>query len=140
METKRYGSLPIDLGEVPLANDESMLYLYMPVKLKGQKSYSLPTNTGRFGYLLHKVYGDLGHDRWLCSYIYLTVKAMYVSGDNTGQRPGWHSDGFMTDDLNYIWYDPYPTLFYAGQPITLPQDHEKSLEELYHWCDMCDSI
>lgn len=27
-------------------------------------------------------------------------------------RPGWHLDGFGTDDINYIWSDDFPTEFY----------------------------
>jgi hypothetical protein len=23
----------------------------------------------------------------------------------------WHSDGFLTDDINYVWCDKYPTIF-----------------------------
>lgn len=26
-------------------------------------------------------------------------------------RMGYHSDGFLTDDINYIWCDNNPTIF-----------------------------
>lgn len=40
-------------------------------------------------------------------------QTLWVSGENIGNRPGWHSDGFRTNDVNYIWYDRGPTQFYA---------------------------
>ena len=62
--------------------------------------------------------------------MYITVKKMYVSPSVTANRPGWHADGFGTDDLNYIWYDSVPTLFAVGEDFHVTEgDHVKSLQE-----------
>ena len=46
-----------------------------------------------------------GRYRFLDSYMYLTVKRQYQSKSKLFNRPGYHSDGFLTDDINYIWSD-----------------------------------
>lgn len=63
---------------------------------------------------------------------------MFVGGGVTANRPGWHCDGFMSDDLNYVWYDCVPTLFTEWVPELSP-DHSLSLKEL-EWADpnLCD--
>ena len=60
-------------------------------------------------------------------YCYLTVKYMFVEGYTN--RRGWHIDGFLTDDVNYIWCDVLPTFFSVGE-FDLTEDHEKSLKEM----------
>jgi hypothetical protein len=60
-------------------------------------------------------------------YWYLTVKYHYVVG--SGNRPGWHIDGFLSQDINYIWSDCVPTEF-CVQSFELTEDHEKSLVEM----------
>jgi hypothetical protein len=42
-------------------------------------------------------------------------------------RTGWHSDGFLTDDINYIWCDKYPTIFNRTE-FHLPLDDLLSIE------------
>lgn len=65
------------------------------------------------------------------SYVYLTAKVLWVTADNPGNRPGWHSDGFMTDDLNYIWSDSNGTVFWSPDKTrSFSQDHAKSLREM----------
>jgi len=43
------------------------------------------------------------------TYIYLTVRHFWVGGGNPGTRPGWHIDGYLSEDQNYIWCDRNPT-------------------------------
>ena len=42
---------------------------------------------------------------------------------------GWHCDGFMSDDINYIWCDSIPTEYIEGS-FNLTQDHVKSIDEM----------
>ena len=42
---------------------------------------------------------------------------------------GWHSDGFLTDDINYVWCDKYPTIFNKTD-FDLPLDDLLSMEEM----------
>lgn len=125
-----YGTVPEALGKVDVENNESMLYLYLPIKLAGQSEVSLPKNLKKFQPIVDAVRGSMGIYYWVNRNVYITVKAMYVDGTNTAQRPGWHSDGFMTDDLNFLWYDSEPTDFYCGGLLRLTQDHEQSLVEM----------
>lgn len=44
---------------------------------------------------------------------------------------GWHSDGFMTDDINIIWSDRNPTLFWECKPQwPFTQDHDSAMREM----------
>ena len=132
-----YGTLPQDLGFININNDESCLCLYMPIKLKNRYHEVLPRHLQKYQRILDCVHDDLiigakSTSGYVDKYIHLTVKAQFVSGQCTGQRSGWHSDGFMTDDVNYIYYDSFPTEFYDGSKLKLQltQDHNKSLDEL----------
>lgn len=62
-------------------------------------------------------------------YVYLTVKRLWVEPGCLGGRPGWHTDGFGTNDVNYIWADADPTEF-CIQPFYLCDDHEISMRQM----------
>ena len=65
------------------------------------------------------------------SYIYLTVKHLYVERGSLGSRPGWHIDGFLSDDQNFVWCDKNPTEYVPSlDSYTFSQDHEKALHEM----------
>lgn len=97
--------------------------------------YEIPDN-------LHKYVAPLINDAYLLtpslllgsnkSYVYLTIKKMYIQPNACGNRDGWHIDGFMSDQLNYIWSDcdAVPTEVSIGE-FTLTLDHEKSIDEMY---------
>lgn len=113
-----YGALPEDLGLIDLSPVEMMFWLYCPISSPGELE-DVPANLQQFGPILDAVHA---YDRQAYddSYVYLTAKTLYVSGDNAN-RPGWHSDGFGTDDVNYIWYDRAPTQFIESS-FSLPTD------------------
>ncbi|TCR92613.1 hypothetical protein [Rhizobium sp. BK376] len=130
-----YGQLPKDLGIKDYAlSGEMMFWLYCPIKMP-EKVRQLPDNLTQFFRLIcdvaSDVVADFGFDRWRESYVYLTAKTLYVSPQSPGNRLGWHSDGFGTDDLNYIWADRNPTLFFdaLGEPYTAPVDHTEALKD-----------
>jgi hypothetical protein len=64
------------------------------------------------------------------TYIYLTAKRLFVGPNCVGNRPGWHTDGFGTDDINYIWCDSLPTEFCVNQHFNLSDDHEASMRQM----------
>lgn len=106
----RYGMLPEDLGLIDINPTEMLFHMYMPVSLPGSSKIHLPDHL--------KVFADLiilaktrDPQRFHDEHVYLTAKTLWVSGEFIGNRPGWHSDGFGTDDLNYIWADRAPTVF-----------------------------
>lgn len=61
-------------------------------------------------------------------YIYLSFETSYVKAGTPQKRPGWHCDGFLTDDSNYIWYSDFPTVFTRAK-INVTPDHKTSIDE-----------
>lgn len=125
----RYGALPecIESVEMDLDDEEMCFVQYLPVRLPLQKvSHILPDNLSWCSYLVEKaslteaIYKG---NTW--KYVYLTVKRLY----GTGNREGWHCDGFGTDDINYIWYDNHPTEFYPLE-MKLPWCHKESMKKM----------
>jgi hypothetical protein len=126
-----YGDPPKDLGLIDLSPVEMMAWLYLPITLPGLWSKQVPQNLLQFMPIIQAVCDDIGEAAYVESYIYITAKTLWVTPDSPGNRPGWHSDGFMTDDLNYVWSDRNPTLFWVSpDPIRLTQDHEVSMQEM----------
>lgn len=127
----RYGKAPDDLGLVDVSLPEVMYYLYLPIKLRDQTNAIIPENLRPLHPLIEAVCNDvIASNKWLGSNIYITVKKMYVSPQQTANRPGWHADGFGTNDLNYVWYDCLPTEFAVGDNFNITEgDHVKSLQE-----------
>lgn len=112
-----YGDLPEDLGQIDIAPVEMMCWLYCPIKVP-EEPLSIPPNLQQFYPIISAVWD---HDSFIGRYVYITAKTLWVSGDNIGNRPGWHSDGFGSDDVNYIWHDRAPTEF-ISDVFELPSD------------------
>lgn len=118
---KYYGSEPEILGSFNIQSSEFCFVQYLPIKIKEISEIRIPENL-KFVYpLIDNISIDI-------DYIYLTVKNYWINNSNMN-RPGWHSDGFLTNDINYIWYNNNPTEF-CIQPFDLSLDHEKSLKEM----------
>lgn len=132
---KLYGNPPIDLGLIDLHPEEMMFWLYCPIKVP-LRSVVIPANLRQFSPIVDAVRSHCMGDesdahRWGASYVYITAKTLFVTADNPGNRPGWHSDGFMTDDLNFIWYDGNPTLFWEPyRLVNFSEDDQLSLSEM----------
>ncbi|MDH0613354.1 MULTISPECIES: hypothetical protein [unclassified Agrobacterium] len=128
-----YGAAPKDLGELKLDTSEMMFWLYLPIKMPGTVAEQLPKQLDPYTEVIDRVYMDViktyGRQRWKDSYVYLSVKVLHVTPDAPGNRPGWHSDGFLTGDLNYIWADRNPTEFFiTDRPFKVVEDHKESMQ------------
>lgn len=135
-----YGAPPKPLGVHEFDTSEMMFWLYCPIKLPGRSVLAYPDNLAKFAELLVHTRRDFvdayGLDRWWESYVYLSAKTLYVSPGSPGNRLGWHSDGFLTDDVNYIWSDKNPTLFYVPQSLrSFAADHEIALKDMAIECN-----
>ena len=134
---KIYGGAPKDLGHIAIDTSEMMYWLYCPIK-KPQSPLVIPPNLDRFEPLMRRaIYHacDKRSNEWVYNgYVYVTAKTMWVNG-STANRPGWHSDGFLTDDLNFIWMNSSPTVFCIDQLTDFVADHELSLSEMQQWAD-----
>jgi len=133
---KGYGTLPVDLGLVDLNPIEMMFWLYCPIKLPGHTDCVYPENLKQFDPLVRKALVDCFREKQ-DKYVYLTVKTLWTTPDNPGNRPGWHSDGFLTDDINYIWSDCNGTVFFDGRGklFDFTADHKLSLPEMDSLCE-----
>lgn len=119
-----YGDLPEDLGLIDVSPVEMMFWLYCPV-LTPTSILTLPDNLQGFARLLHVALAREG-EALEGKYVYLTAKTLYVGEGADVNRPGWHSDGFGTNDVNYIWYDRAPTEF-TQDSYELPDECEDAM-------------
>lgn len=128
-----YGQKPTIIRQLQIECKEMMFYQYLPIKLKGMTGFVLEERLMKFSELIVETLSDykntFGEERFNESYIYLTVKRQYISRDKSMSRPGYHSDGFLTDDINYIWSDQNPTIFNSTR-FNLTLDDKESLNEM----------
>lgn len=124
MNTK-YGQLPEPLGKFEIDLPEYMYILYMPIRFpKGD--YVIPSQLEAIKPLLEEVrYSDK-------DYVYVTVKHMIHGVGSSFNRDGWHSDGYMSDDVNYVWCSNESTHFteVTVDSSSLVGDHTKDLLKL----------
>lgn len=118
----KYGNAPKELGIVLATCQEMMHYQCLPIKLIDTPEYRLPERLKWVQPLLDRI--RFTEDR----YVYLTVRNTFISPGSSGSRPGWHSDGFLTDDINYIWSDCLPTEF-ALQNFDIDENCLQSLQQ-----------
>lgn len=128
----KYGELPIKLNAFKIECKEMMFYQYLPIKFP----HSIILYEERlfcFDKLIQSVFEDFkkefGKYEFINSYIYLTVKCLYQPPKSSFNRMGWHADGFLTDDINYIWCDKYPTTFNSSE-FKLTLDDAISMQEM----------
>lgn len=126
-KTDYYGTAPEEHGVWDLQFGEYMLYQYLPVRIND--SFSLPPNLFfATRVLAHCIEEEaLRGNHW--DYVYVTAKRGFATPGNPLNRPGWHADGFGTDDVNYVWTDKYPTLFASGDFGTISDDHIESVTQ-----------
>lgn len=129
-----YGNLPKRLGQFQVEGTELLHYQYLPVKFPGQTSITIEQR-------LHQPFQEIigtaccdyvqlcGLDQFVNSYVYITAKRLMQSPYRPITRPGWHCDGFLTNDINYIWSDCAPTIFNKTR-FVLTQDDRLSIEEM----------
>lgn len=129
----RYGVGPVrvcpafgvDLKEV-------MYYLYLPVRGPdlGDGTFQLPANLGPvYPLVIEALHHAMrtGRDARK-DYVYVSARKGWATTDNPLNRPGWHCDGFGTDDVNYVWWRGPGTRFAVGDFGVVPEDHKKSIE------------
>lgn len=118
----KYGKLPVVIATVPTVDcTEFMFYQYLPVKLAGVPGIQtgMEPRLKCFEDLVGTACCDyvalMGLDAFVASHVYITAKHGYESPTALQNRPGWHADGFLSDDINYVWSDKTPTVFNDSQ-------------------------
>lgn len=126
-----YGKAPKVIGEVNIEPKELCFTMYMPIKLPGSTFTKVPENYQAYRPLIRTALRDefMFSENPIDKYVYLTAKRLWVEPSAIGGRPGWHTDGFGTDDINYIWCDTMPTEF-CIQPFDLSEDHNESMRQM----------
>lgn len=126
----KYGAEPEIVAECELEPSEFQYYVYLPIKMNDGPTVRVPQNL----MWLTELLGFVEYDD--DDYVYLTVKHMIHQAGCPVNRPGWHSDGFGTDDVNYVWYDCHPTDFAIGDFEVydkVPEDDKLSLDHFDRW-------
>lgn len=118
-----YGKPPVVIGGASLHPSEMCFVQYMPIKIDGS-DIRIPD---RLKWTMPIINECSEIDDF--EYAYLTAKYIWVNNANMGNRKGWHSDGFLSDDISVIWSDCCPTEF-ALQGFNLTLDHDKSMQEM----------
>lgn len=122
--SREYGKAPISFGVQKLHPQEYCYIQDMPIAFPEGK-VKIPSNLEWIRPLVN-IAIENGDKK---GYIYVTVKRMPVTAGSYITRPGWHCDGFGSNDITYIWSDCYPTEF-AVQPFILSDDCDESLKEM----------
>lgn len=124
---------PEIIGKIDVTTPQEYCFcMYMPIKMNDGPYIKLPTQFYPYADIIEAATWNerrkMGSSEFDQHYAYLTVKYLFVTPDNPANRPGWHSDGFLTDDVNYVWFDKYPTVF-CVQDFDVDDDHFKSLAQ-----------
>ncbi len=53
----------------------------------------------------------------------------WATPDNPLNRPGWHCDGFGTNDMNYVWWNGPGTRFTLAEFHDVSSDHVRSMQQ-----------
>lgn len=130
MTSIKYGSAPEIIGKprVGLPYNDSKYYLYLPIKMAGESYFRVPEELQAFEMIIAMAV-NAERRRKVCLdelYVYVSLETSPLKTGIYQKRPGWHADGFLTDDVNYVWYDALPTEF-CIQDFTIDQCHNISM-------------
>lgn len=123
--SKIYGKLPIYCDSYMFDLPEVMYYLYLPVRMHGSRLLT-PGNLDCCREMIAAAEAHAGRE---FAYTYLSARKGYATPDNPLNRPGWHCDGFGTDDLNYVWWVGPSTRFAHQSFSGIVSDHNRSLTQ-----------
>lgn len=138
----KYGAPPKVIGTIHVSTSEMCCWMYLPIVLPGGH-VSIPSNAQQFLPIVNAsmtdYIRDFGNDALEDKYVYLTAKTLFTTPGNPGNRPGWHSDGFMTEDINYVWSNRNPTIFFEwpdqNNLFSFTADHTLSLDQMDELCE-----
>lgn len=128
----KYPTEPINLGEFDVSLTEMMYYLYLPIKMAGHETIKLPDNVEQLKPLVNQVAKycseQLGRD-YDKDYYYLSARKGWATPDNPLNRPGWHCDGFGTEDANFAYWIGHGTRFSRQEFKEISDSHILSLKQ-----------
>lgn len=134
MEIK-YGAIPEPVALFASNFSEFMHYQYLPVAMPGVGEFRIPERLEFLEPMVKKAYLHEAQNYFNIDggiedrYVYLTARFGWASPENPLNRPGWHCDGFGTEDTNYIWWAGAGTRFAFQDFDSISVDHEHSMEQ-----------
>lgn len=118
---------------IHLQPSEMCFVQYMPISMPGTSMLFIPRNLEWVKPLTNLIRFK---DEWKDHYIYLTAKHLWVDKGNPGNRKGWHIDGYLSDDINWVWCDRNPTEYVSElDGFDFVKDHEESIHEM-NWMQL----
>lgn len=124
-----YSEQSIRIREFDFDLPEVMYYLYLPVRMPGGgRDIRLPPNVECCRPMVEAAI-DQPYPMRHSSIVYLSARKGWASPDNPLNRPGWHCDGFGTDDMNYVWWTGPGTRFTRQIFSGISEDHVESLKQ-----------
>lgn len=122
-----YGKAPELIGNYELPGwEEYMHYMYLPVVMPGQIGLRVPE---RLGFAAGLIRDAINHEHGDFQYVYVTARRGYATPGNPLNRPGWHADGFGTEDVNYVWTDRWPTYYAVQEFHNISTEHGASMAQ-----------
>ena len=134
MSTVRYyGERPTLIDTQTVDCLEMMFYQDYPIKLVNQNVFAYESRLECFSKLINHAKNDFintyGWEEFEKRNVYLCAKKLYQSAGRPFNREGMHADGFMSDDIGYVWSDMQPTI-YNSTKFILSQDDSLSMKEM----------
>lgn len=120
---RTFGAPPIYIGRFDISLPEVMYYLYLPVKMQGSL-VRLPANVHCCAEIIDRAI--IAAPRTY-KFVYLSARKGWATPDNPLNRPGWHTDGFGTDDMNFVWWSGPGTRFAIQKFYCIANDDTRSL-------------
>jgi len=131
------GTSPKYIHTFEINNKEFMWWQYVPIFSLGDAGIVMPCpNLNWIRPIVGESIAAMDGFNKGYNHIYATVKSTFVDPieGSFGNRPGWHIDGFGSEDTNFIWTDLNPTEYFmiddGDSIIKLSEDHNKSMEQM----------
>lgn len=115
------GGVPERIKEISISPKEFCRTIYLPVRMRQSSELRIPKRFEEYKELILSV--PITHD-----YMYLTVNHGICTRNTYSNRPGWHVDGYLSDDENYVWCSSEPTEYTEQELFEGPDDHEEALK------------
>lgn len=132
MKNKIINGKPKVVRVIGVDVEEYFSYTYFPVKTINSTEIVLEPRLNIFRQMIGAACCDFisikGLEEFFNSYVYITAKHKYQRSGKGFNRQGWHTDGFGTKDINYIWCNKQPTVFNSGV-YEVSNDDKKSMAD-----------
>lgn len=129
-----YGKLPVYLGSFGFDLQEVMYYLYLPIRMGAD--IRMPENLHVCRGLVDACVAYANDLNLIYEYVYISARKGWATPDNPLNRPGWHCDGFGTDDINFVWWVGPGTRFAHQNFEGIVSDHNRSLTQFDEQVDL----